>query len=224
MPEEQKPEEAQSPGPAPVQPQPPSAPAAPATPPAAAATPPAAPAKPTAKPAAPAPPPPPPVWEGDLPSALKDEFGERVAEFIAYQGQPSFVAPADAAHAVIESLRKIHEFDYLVDITAVHWPKREAAFDIIYVLYSFSRNQRIRLKIRVKEGERPRSSVDLYPTANWLEREVYDMFGVEFDGHPDLRRILMPDEWTGFPLRKDRTILDMDNRWVQENLGIESGQ
>jgi NADH-quinone oxidoreductase subunit C len=106
----------------------------------------------------------------------------------------------------------------------VHWPKREAAFDIIYVLYSFSRNQRIRLKIRVKDGERPRSSVDLYPTANWLEREVYDMFGVEFDGHPDLRRILMPDEWTGFPLRKDRTILDMDNRWVQENLGIESGQ
>jgi NADH-quinone oxidoreductase subunit C len=222
MPEEQKPEEAQSPGPAPAQPQPPSAPAAPATPPAAAATPPAAPAKPIAKPAAP--PPPPPVWEGDLPSALQDEFGERVAEFIAYQGQPSFVAQTDAAHEVVDSLRKIHEFDYLVDITAVHWPKREAAFDIIYVLYSFSGNQRIRLKIRVKEGERPRSSVDLYPTANWLEREVYDMFGVEFDGHPDLRRILMPDEWTGFPLRKDRTILDMDNRWVQENLGIESGQ
>jgi NADH-quinone oxidoreductase subunit C len=221
MPEEQKPEEAQSPGPAPAQPQPPSAPA---TPPAAAATPPAAPAKPAVKPAAPAPPPPPPVWEGDLPSALQDEFGERVAEFIAYQGQPSFVAQTDAAHEVVDSLRKIHEFDYLVDITAVHWPKREAAFDIIYVLYSFSGNQRIRLKIRVKEGERPRSSVDLYPTANWLEREVYDMFGVEFDGHPDLRRILMPDEWTGFPLRKDRTILDMDNRWVQENLGIESGQ
>ena len=222
MPEEQKPEEAQSPGPAPVQPQPPSAPAAPATPPAAAATPPAAPAKPAVKPAAPAAPP--PAWEGHLPHALREEFGERGAEFIAYQGQPSFVAPADAAHGVIESLRKIHEFDYLVDITAVHWPKREAAFDIIYVLYSFSGNQRIRLKIRVKEGERPRSSVDLYPTANWLEREVYDMFGVEFDGHPDLRRILIPDEWTGFPLRKDRTILDMDNRWVQENLGIESGQ
>ena len=224
MPEEQKPEEAQSPGPAPVPHTPPPVQQAPATPPAAAATPPAAPAKPTAKPAAPAPPPPPPVWEGDLPSALKDEFGERVAEFIAYQGQPSFAAQAEAVHDVIESLREIHEFDYLVDVTAVHWPKREAAFDIIYVLYSFSRNQRIRLKIRVKEGERPRSSVDLYPTANWLEREVFDMFGVEFDGHPDLRRILMPDDWTGYPLRKDRTILDMDNRWVQENLGIESGQ
>jgi NADH-quinone oxidoreductase subunit C len=125
---------------------------------------------------------------------------------------------------VLAALRDVHEFDYLVDVTAVHWPQREAAFDIIYILYSFSRNQRIRMKIRIKEGQRPPSSVDLYPTANWLEREVYDMFGVEFDGHPDPRRILMPDEWTGHPLRKERSILDMDNRWVQENLGIESGQ
>lgn len=210
MPEEQKPEGAPSPGPAPAQPTPPPAQAAPP--------------KPAAKPAAPAPPPPPPAWEGDLPNALKDEFGERVSEFIAYQGQPSFVAQAGAAHDVLESLRDFYEFDYLVDITAVHWPKREAAFDIVHVLYSFSRNQRIRMKVRVKDGERPSSSVDLYPTANWLEREVFDMFGVEFDGHPDLRRILLPDEWTGFPLRKERTILEMDNRWVQENLGIESGQ
>jgi NADH-quinone oxidoreductase subunit C len=217
MPEEQKPEGAPSSGAAPAQPTPPPASAA-------AATPPAAPPKHAAKPAAPAPPPPPPAWEGELPNILKDEFGELVSEFIAYQGQPSFLAAAEVAHDVLESLRDFHEFDYLVDITAVHWPKREAAFDIIYVLYSFSRNQRIRMKIRVKDGERPRSSEDLYPTANWLEREVFDMFGLEFDGHPDLRRILLPDEWTGYPLRKERTILDMDNRWVQENLGIESGQ
>ncbi len=211
MPDEQRPEGAPGPNPAPAQPTPPPAQAAPAKPPA-------------AKPAAPAPPPPPPAWEGDLPSALKDEFGERVSEFIACQVQPSFLARADAVRDVLESLRDSHEFDYLVDITAVHWPKRDAAFDIIYVLYSFSRNQRIRMKVQVKDGERPASAVDLYPTANWLEREVYDMFGVEFDGHPDLRRILMPDDWTGFPLRKERTILDMDHRWVQENLGIESGQ
>jgi len=211
MPEEQKPEGAPQPEPAAAK-RPPAAPGAPA-------------AKPAAKPAAgPSPPPPPPVWEGNLPDALKDEFGERVGEFIAYQGQPSFAAQADAAHEVLAALRDRHEFDYLVDITAVHWPKREAAFEIIYVLYSFSRNERIRMKIRIKAGESPRSSVDLYPTANWLEREVFDMFGVKFEAHPDLRRILMPDGWTGYPLLKDKTILDMDQRWVQENLGIESGQ
>jgi NADH-quinone oxidoreductase subunit C len=92
------------------------------------------------------------------------------------------------------------------------------------VLYSFSRNERIRVKTRIKEGQKPQSVVGVHLTANWLEREVYDMFGIEFQGHPDLRRILMPDEWEGHPLRKDYDILQMDNRWVQENLGIESGQ
>lgn len=231
MPEEQKPEGVQGESPAPSEPKPPAPEAAAAAVPAAAASPaapaaaapkPAVPPKPAPKP--PAPPPPPPDWDGDLPSSLKEEFGEKVAEFISYQGQPSFVAQPEAAHEVAETLRDVHGFDYLVDVTAVHWPKRDEAFDVIYVLYSFPRNERIRMKIRVKEGQKPASVVDLYVTANWLEREVFDMFGVEFEGHPDLRRILMPDEWTGYPLRKDYGIVNMDNRWVQENLGIESGQ
>jgi NADH-quinone oxidoreductase subunit C len=221
MPEEQKPEDVQGASPAPSEPKQPAAEAAPAAPVAAAAKP-AVPPKPAPKP--PAPPPPPPDWEGDLPLALKEEFGEKAAEFIAYQGQPSFVAQLDAAHEIVESLQDVYGFDYLVDVTAVHWPKRDEAFDVIYVLYSFCRNERIRMKIRFKEGQKPASVVDLYVTANWLEREAYDMFGIEFEGHPDLRRILMPDEWTGYPLRKDYGILQMDNRWVQENLGIESGQ
>ncbi len=223
MPEEQKPEGVQGSGPARSESPQPAADAAPA---AAAPKPeapkPAAPPKPAPKP--PAPPPPPPDWEGDLPTALKAEFGDKVSEFIAYQGQPSFVVAQDAAHQVVTSLRDIHGFDYLVDVTAVHWPKRDEAFDVIYVLYSFVRNERIRMKVRIKDGQKPASVVDRYVTANWLEREAYDMFGVEFAGHPDLRRILMPDEWTGYPLRKDYGILEMDNRWVQENLGIESGQ
>lgn len=231
MPEELKPEGVQGAGPAPSEPAKPAAEAAPAAAPPAApeAAPPkpeapkaAAPPKPAPKP--PAPPPPPPDWEGDLPAALKQELGEKVSEFIAYRGQPSFVVKSDAAHEVVETLRDVHGFDYLVDITAVHWPKRDEAFDLIYILYSFVRNERIRMKIRIKEGQKAASVVDVYVTANWLEREAFDMFGVEFEGHPDLRRILMPDEWTGHPLRKDYGILDMDNRWVQENLGIESGQ
>jgi NADH-quinone oxidoreductase subunit C len=115
-------------------------------------------------------------------------------------------------------------FDYCVDITAVHYPKREAQFDIVYILYSFHHNQRVRVKTQIKDGEHLRTAVEIWETANWLEREVFDMFGIEFDGHPDLKRILMPDGWKGHPLRKDYPILQQDQEWVKINLGIESGQ
>ena len=129
-----------------------------------------------------------------------------------------------AAISVLEYLKLESDFDYLVDITAVDWPKRADRFDVVYILYSFSRNERVRVKINIADGYQPETAVGVHLTANWLEREVYDMFGIEFAGHPDMRRILMPDEWQGYPLRKDYGILQQDQRWVQENLGIESGQ
>ncbi len=116
------------------------------------------------------------------------------------------------------------EFDYCVDITAVNYPKREQQFEVVYVLYSFLKNERTRVKTRIKDGEHVPSSVSIWETANWLEREVFDMFGIVFDGHPGLKRILLPDEWKGHPLRKDYDILLQDREWVQINLGIESGQ
>jgi len=162
-------------------------------------------------------------WEGDLPQRLAEKFGSSILERSTYLGQNFFVVEPASIYPVVEALRA-EGFDYLVDLTAVDYPAKPERFELIYILYSFARNERVRVKARVKEGEKPHSVVGLYVTANWLEREAFDMFGIEFAHHPDLRRILMPDEWTGYPLRKDYKITDMDNRWVQENLGIPSGQ
>ena len=126
--------------------------------------------------------------------------------------------------AVLEYLRLEADFDYLVDLIAVDYPKKDERFEVVYVLYSFSRNDRVRVKVRVKDGESVESAVGVYLTADWLEREVYDMFGIEFSNHPDLKRILLPEDWEGFPLRKDKDILDMDQQWVKDNIGIDSGQ
>ena len=207
----------------------PAEPAAP-KPAAPAAAKPAAPAG--AKPAAPAahaaPKPPAPMavtpWESDLTTSLKEHFGPDVTEFSSYLGQNFLVAKPAAVVPILEFLKLEQDFDYLVDLTAVDYPKRAERFDVIYILYSFARNERIRVKTMVAEGARPATCVGVHLTANWLEREVFDMFGIQFEGHPDMRRILLPEEWEGHPLRKDYSILQQDQRWVQENLGIESGQ
>jgi NADH-quinone oxidoreductase subunit C len=163
-------------------------------------------------------------WDSDLARELKERFGDRVAETSTYLGQNFVVAKPDSVIAILEYLKLEADFDYLVDITAVDWPKRAQRFDLVYIVYSFSRNERIRIKVYVDDGYRPETAVGVHLTANWLEREAFDMFGIEFAGHPDLRRILLPDEWQGYPLRKDYSIIRQDQRWVQENLGIESGQ
>ena len=187
------------------------------------------PAKPTPPKPAAAPPKPPATmaatpWESDLARELKERFGGQIGAASTYLGQNFIAAQPSSAIPILEYLRLEADFDYLVDITAVDWPKRPERFDIVYILYSFSRNERLRVKIQIPEGFRPETAVGVHLTANWLEREVYDMFGIEFAGHPDLRRILMPDGWQGFPLRKDYSIIQQDQRWVRENMGIESGQ
>jgi NADH-quinone oxidoreductase subunit C len=195
-----------------------------AAPAAATAAKPAAPAaKPPAAPAKPAGPVPEP-WESELITALKQQYGSGIVEASCYLGQKYVIVDSSMLQEVLLRMRDEEGFDYCVDVTAVHYPKREQQFDVVYVLYSFPKNERIRVKTRIKDGEHVPSAVPIWETANWLEREVFDMFGIVFDGHPDLKRILLPDEWKGHPLRKDYDILQQDKEWVQINLGIESGQ
>ena len=203
-------------------------PATPATPaaeakpaaPAAAAKPAAPAAKPPAKPEGPKPEP----WDSELVRKLKAQYGSGIKDAATYVGQKYLVVDSSIVYEILLRMRDDELFDYLVDVTAVHYPKREAQFDVVYILYSFKNNERIRVKTQIKDGEKLRSAVSIWPTANWLEREVFDMFGISFDEHPDLKRILLPDGWKGHPLRKDYSILKQDTEWVKANLGIESAQ
>ncbi len=194
------------------------APAAAAKPAAPAAPKPAA--KPPAKPEGPKPEP----WESPLVASLKSQYGSGIRDASTYVGQKYLVVDSSILYEILLRMRDDELFDYCVDITAVHYPKREAQFDMVYILYSFHNNERVRVKTQIKDGETLRSVVGIWETANWLEREVFDMFGISFDGHPDLKRILLPDGWKGHPLRKDYPILQQDQEWVKANLGIESGQ
>ena len=180
------------------------------------------------KAAAPAPPKPPVV----LQTPLANEF---VARFRTKFGAALLDAMEDRKQAILTveraglvemalHLRDEEKFDMLADLTAVDWPKREKRFDVVLDLYSFPKNERLRLKVHAADAEEVPSVVSVWPAANWQEREVFDMFGIIFSGHPNLKRILLPDEWQGYPLRKDYDILQQDTAWVRENLGIESGQ
>jgi NADH-quinone oxidoreductase subunit C len=119
-----------------------------------------------------------------------------------------YVAGGDVP-AVARALRDAPalRFGLLIEVTAVDFLPREPRFEVIYLLVSIAHRLRARMKVAL-EGAEPRVSTvsDVWPAANWLEREVWDLFGIVFEGHPDLRRLLMPDDWEGFPLRKDSPV------------------
>jgi len=209
--------------------------AKPAAPSATSPTTPAVPGAPAAKPTAPAapkaaaPPPKEPAikplpLDNELVQRLKARFGDAIREATLDRKQAIVTIAVDQLREISRYCRDDEKFDMLVDLTAVDWHKREKRFDVILILYSFAKNERVRLKAHAGENEPVPSVCEIWPAANWLERECYDMFGMVFEGHPKLTRILMPDEWQGYPLRKDYDILKQDTDWVRENLGIESGQ
>jgi NADH-quinone oxidoreductase subunit C len=217
-------------GPTPTPPPKPATPPPPGEPKAAAPKPPVPPPPPKPAGAAPAAPPKPkgPVpepWTSPLVEALKAKFGDQVVKSYSFIGQNQIEIKKDRVLEIMMFLRDYEPspFSYLVDETAVHWPKDES-FELVYIMYSFAANDRLRVKCRIKEWESIESVVSVWPTANWLEREVYDMFGIRYANHPDLKRILLPEDWQGFPLRKDYNFRLQDVEWVRKHLGIESGQ
>ena len=176
--------------------------------PAAAGAKPAAPAHPAAA-APPSGPPDPPPPAGTTPPAfitsLQAAIPGGVSALSYWLGDWTIIVPVARLIEVASHLRDAPDaaFDFCSDVTATDWPPRAERFDVIYCLYSTRHRHRIRVKVKAAENQPVASVTPLWPAANWLEREVFDMFGVNFTGHPDRRRILMPEDWQGYPQRKD---------------------
>lgn len=137
--------------------------------------------------------------------AIEENFPEAFVEADSFRGEVWVVVKPENCRAVLHYLAEEPSlsFDYLSDLTAVHRPREDEQFEIVYQLYSLSRHSRFRVKTRLQEGREADSVVSVWQGANWFEREVYDYFGVVFSGHPDMRRIMNPEGFVGHPLRKD---------------------
>ena len=152
---------------------------------------------------------------------LKAQFADAIHEASEFIGQLSVNVDAARIVEICDYLKSDREtgFNYLSDLTCVHWPdRRQTPFEIVYNLFSISANERLRLRARVKDAVDSVTSV--WPSANWLEREVFDLFGVRFNNHPDLRRLLLPPDWQGHPLRKDYPLEFVENAWTEEHLPV----
>ncbi|MBO6937298.1 MAG: NADH-quinone oxidoreductase subunit C [Deltaproteobacteria bacterium] len=170
---------------------------------------------------------------------LEKEFGDKILAKDDFRGDDEVTIALGSWVKAAEFLKSDPDcaMDHFGDLTAVDWPEREAEggerFDLVLYLRSVEKKHRIFLRARVADGKKAPTLTPVYPGANWAEREVYDMFGIEFADHPDLRRILMYEEFEGFPLRKDYPIdkaqplveyRDVDDTLKLPPFGIEEGQ
>ena len=159
--------------------------------------------------------------EHPLVKKLKGKFGEAIGDASEFIGQLSVYVDGLRIVEVCDYLKGDAEvsFNYLSDLTCTHYPdRREAPFEMVYNLFSIDSNERVRLKVRIKESVD--SVTRVWPAANWLEREVFDLFGVHFNHHPDLRRLLLPPDWEGHPLRKDFPLEFVENAWTAQHLPV----
>ncbi len=143
------------------------------------------------------------------PEELAARLGERFPDPVVARGETTVVVAADDLLASMRYLREEPDLTlaFLSDLTATDWPNLSPRFWVAYHLLSMEHRHRLRVKVGL-EGDAPHvpSVTPLFPAANWLEREAFDFFGIVFDGHPDLRRIEMPEDWVGHPLRKDEPL------------------
>ena len=149
---------------------------------------------------------------GAIDARVPDAIGEAHRE----HNEPTlFIAPAQIEEVCL-FLKQEQGYNRLSAITAVDWHPADPRFEIVYLLHSIPKNERLRLKCRVSESSPEIDSVaSVWQSANWYEREIFDMFGVSFRNHPDLRRILMPSDWEGHPLRKDYPV--HGNKYTYKN-------
>ena len=200
-------------------------------------------ARPRPKPKPKAPPEPPKGPEDQAPpdgaelpamvTAVRDGVPGAVRQVSFWVGDWTIIVAADRLLDVMRFLKDdaATAFDYCSDVTAADWPPREKRFDVIYCLYSTRFRRRLRVKVRVGEEDPVESVTRIWPAADWLEREVFDQFGVNVVNHPDLRRILMPEQWQGHPQRKDyplegpgELLMENPQDWLRlRNLPDEAG-
>lgn len=164
------------------------------------------------------------------PKGLIEEFGKGLSGEMVEASRDGddlvLVIRPEALLRIMGSLKEHpNSYKLLLDLTCVDFRRDAGSFEMVYHLYSLEAGRRIRVKVRLPaDAPLTDSLAGLWRNANWLEREVYDMFGIRFAGHPDMRRILLPEDWEGHPLRKDHPITRVDEHWVKENLGIDSAQ
>lgn len=135
---------------------------------------------------------------------LKEQFSSSVLDVVVHRGETSVTVKKDDIVAICSFVKKSLGFNLLCDVCGIDYLGQSPRFMMVYNLYNISTKEYLRLKAPVEEGDAKIDTVSVvWGTANWLERECWDLMGITFNNHPDLRRILMPDDWEGHPLRKD---------------------
>lgn len=155
-----------------------------------------------------------PEWQDEdddpLVRGLRNDLPSAIISARSYAGDLTLVVRREDIAKVAQSLKDDHGFSYMVDVAGADYPDREERFEVVYHTYNLSENRRVRLKVSTDESTPVPTVTSVWVGANWPEREVYDMYGIRFEGHPDMTRILLWEGFNGFPLRKEFPVEGID--------------